>query len=177
MRLQVVALTLLGSTDALRSSASMPHRRALAPGSQALRPSIALRASNDDGNRKLEVPEQPEYDVEGINLKELLKGDPTTLTLIAVWKSTSATGAPDNSSLSHFSAMTRPSWLVRAVRNRHRHAIEQTTRRWRGVRCDDSARTRLKILFSPQVGRLRAHRVQLFRLGGLRQRRAVGRLR
>ena len=82
MRLQVVALTLLGSTDALRSSASMPHRRALAPGSQALRPSIALRASNDDGNRKLEIPEQPEYDVEGINFKELLKGDPTTLTLV-----------------------------------------------------------------------------------------------
>ena len=82
MRLQLcVALTLLGCSDALRG-ASMPHRRALAPGSQALRPSIALRASNDDGNRKLEVPEQPEYDVEGINLKELLKGDPTTLTLV-----------------------------------------------------------------------------------------------
>ena len=30
-----------------------------------------------------------------------------------VRKSTSATGAPDNSSLSHFSAMTRPSWLCR----------------------------------------------------------------
>ena len=30
-----------------------------------------------------------------------------------------------NSSLSHFSAMTRPSWLGRAVRIRHRHAIEQ----------------------------------------------------
>ena len=80
MRLQVVALTLLGCTDALRG-ASMP-RRALAPGSRALRPSIALRASDDDGNRKLEIPEQPEYDVEGINLKELLKGDPTTLTLV-----------------------------------------------------------------------------------------------
>ena len=80
MRLQVVALTLLGCTDALRG-ASMP-RRALATGSRALRPSIALRASNDDGNRKLEIPEQPEYDVEGINLKELLKGDPTTLTLV-----------------------------------------------------------------------------------------------
>ena len=82
MRLQVVALTLLGSTDALRGGASMPQCRALAPGSCALRPSIALRASNDDGNRKLEIPEQPEYDVEGINLKELLKGDPTTLTLV-----------------------------------------------------------------------------------------------
>ena len=40
-------------------------------------------------------------------------------------------GAPDNSSLSHFSAMTRPSWLRRAVRNRHRHAIERAPRRSR----------------------------------------------
>ena len=31
-----------------------------------------------------------------------------------VWKSTSVSGAPDNSSLSHFSAMTRPCWLHRA---------------------------------------------------------------
>ena len=38
----------------------------------------------------------------------------------------------DNSSLSHFSTMTRPSWLSRAVRNRHRHAVEQASRRWRG---------------------------------------------
>ena len=30
-----------------------------------------------------------------------------------------------NSSLSHFSAMARPSWLGRAGRNRQRHAIEQ----------------------------------------------------
>jgi len=34
-----------------------------------------------------------------------------------VWKSTSASGAPDNSSLSHSSAMRRPSWLGRAVMN------------------------------------------------------------
>ena len=81
MRLQAVALTLLSSTDALRG-ASMLHCRALATGSRALRPSIALRASNDDGNRKLEVPEQPEYDVEGVDLKGVLKGDPVTLTLI-----------------------------------------------------------------------------------------------
>jgi hypothetical protein len=58
----------------------------------------------------------------------------------AVWKSTSVSGAPDNSSLSHFSAMTWPSWLGRAARNRHRHAIEQASRRWRGGRRDDSAR-------------------------------------
>ena len=45
-----------------------------------------------------------------------------------VWKSTSASGAPDNSSLSHFSAMTRLIWLGRAATNRHRHAIEQASR-------------------------------------------------
>ena len=38
----------------------------------------------------------------------------------------------------HFSAITRPSWLGRAARNRHRHAVEQASRRWRGGRCDDS---------------------------------------
>ena len=36
--------------------------------------------------------------------------------LVPVWKSTSASGAPDNSSLSHFLAMTRPTWLGRAAR-------------------------------------------------------------
>ncbi len=57
-------------------------------------------------------------------------------TSLAVWKSTSAPRA-DNSSLSRFTAMTRPSWLGRAVRNRHRHAIEQASRRWRGGERDD----------------------------------------
>ena len=52
---------------------------------------------------------------------------------------------------SHFSAMTWPSWLGRAVRNWHRHAIEQASRRWRGDRRNDSARTRRKILISTQV--------------------------
>ena len=42
--------------------------------------------------------------------------------------------------------MTRPSWLGRAVTNRHRHAIEQASRRWRG------GRTSRKILISTQVG-------------------------
>ena len=60
-------------------------------------------------------------------------------------------GCTDNSSLSHFSAMTRPSWLGRAVRNSHRHAVEQTSRRWRGGRRDDSARTRREILISTQA--------------------------
>ena len=91
MQLQLcVALTLLGCTDALRSMPALRRPVAAAPMSTwtttALRrtsvPSTALRSSNDDGNRKLEIPEQPEYDVEGINLKELLKGDPTTLTLV-----------------------------------------------------------------------------------------------
>jgi hypothetical protein len=93
MRLQLcVALTLLGCTDALRG-ASMPalHRPvAVAPLStwttSALRrpavPSTALHASNDEGDRRLEIPEQPEYDVEGVDLKGVLKGDPVTLTLI-----------------------------------------------------------------------------------------------
>ena len=67
-----------------------------------------------------------------------------------VRKSTSVLGAPDNSSL-HFSAMTRPTWLSRAARNRHRHAIEQASRQWRGGRRGDSARTRRKILISTQV--------------------------
>jgi hypothetical protein len=68
-----------------------------------------------------------------------------------VWKSTSASGAPHNSSLSHFSAMALPSWLGRAVRNEHHHAIEQASRRWRGGRRDDSARTRREFLISTQV--------------------------
>ena len=50
-----------------------------------------------------------------------------------------------------FSAMTLPSWLGRAVRNRYSHAIEQTSHRWRGGRREDSARTRRKILISTQV--------------------------
>ena len=46
--------------------------------------------------------------------------------------------------LSHFLAMTRPTWLGRVARNRHRHAIEQASRRWRGGRRDDSGRPRRK---------------------------------
>ena len=58
----------------------------------------------------------------------------------AVWKSTVASGATDNSSLSHFLAMTWPRWLRRAVRNRHRHAIEEASRRWRGGRRDGAVK-------------------------------------
>ena len=94
MRLQLcVALTLLGCTDALRGASMTIHRPvAVAPLSTwtttalrrpAVPSSTALRSSsNDDGNRKLEIPEQPEYDVEGVDLKGVLKGDPVTLTLI-----------------------------------------------------------------------------------------------
>ena len=32
-----------------------------------------------------------------------------------VWKSTSVSGAPDNSSLSHFSAMKLPTWLLSLI--------------------------------------------------------------
>ena len=52
------------------------------------------------------------FDLSGKHADNILKRWP-------VWKST------------HFLAMTRPCWLRRAVRNRHRHAIEQASRRWR----------------------------------------------
>ena len=84
--------------------------------------------------------------------RSLVYNVPWTMMFTAVWKSTSASGAPDNSSLSHFSAMTRPSWLGRAARNRHRHAIEQVSRRWRGGRRGDSARTRRKFDFHTGYG-------------------------
>jgi len=51
----------------------------------------------------------------------------------------------------------RPSWLGRAMRNRHRHAIEQASRRWRGGRRDDSARTRRELLISTQVAHAIPH--------------------
>ena len=47
--------------------------------------------------------------------------------------------------------MTLPCWLRRAMRNLHRHAIEQASRRWRGGRREDSARTCRNILISTQV--------------------------
>ena len=46
--------------------------------------------------------------------------------------------------------MTWPFQLRRAVTNRHRHAIEQASRRWRGGRRDGLARTSRKILISTQ---------------------------
>ena len=78
---------------------------------------------------------------ETVHLEEALVGR------VPVWKSNSVSGAPDNSSLSHFSAMTWPRWLRRAVRSRHRHAIEQMSRRWRGGQRGDSGRTRRRFDF------------------------------
>ena len=67
-------------------------------------------------------------------------------------KSTGLSGAPDNSSLSHFSTMTRPCWLRRAVRNRHRHAVELASRRWRGGHDSAVAETRREKLIYALLG-------------------------
>jgi hypothetical protein len=72
----------------------------------------------------------------------LVGADEYDYKYLSVWKSTSASGAPDNFSRSRCSAMTLPRWFRRAVRNRHRHAIEQASRRWRGNRRGYSGRTR-----------------------------------
>ena len=45
----------------------------------------------------------------------------------------------------------RPSWPRRAMKYRHRHAIEQASRRWRGGRRNDSARRRRKMLISTRA--------------------------
>ena len=47
--------------------------------------------------------------------------------------------------------MTRPCWLLRAVRNRHRHAIEQVSRRWRRGRRDESAQRAAKLIYEQVV--------------------------
>ena len=70
------------------------------------------------------VPLQRDVDGRDFALGRFWNGDVDAVPLACV-RSTSVLSAPDNSSLSHFSAMTRPSWLGRAVGNRHRHAIEQ----------------------------------------------------
>ena len=79
-------------------------------------------------------------------------------------------------SRSHFSVMTRPCWLRRAMRNRHRHAIEQASRRWRGGRRDDSARPRRKILISTQPSAIHCRNLEGSRAPFLRRpRRATTR--
>ena len=112
------------------------------------------RTSTDPGPRTFRSPRRARPDVFSADNPRWKLGKPHAYfgrdTLTAVWKSTCVSGAPDNSSLSHFSAMTRPTWLGRAARNRHRHAIEPASRRWRGGRRDDSARTGRNILISTQ---------------------------
>ena len=96
----------------------------------------ALQDLDDQTTRTLLVTapyflEYKEIDAAIKALKKVIVEKKLKITVVfaAVWKSTSASGAPDNSSLSHFPAMTRPSWLGRAARNWHRHAIEQASRR------------------------------------------------
>jgi hypothetical protein len=67
-----------------------------------------------------------------------------------VWKSTGVSGA-----------LTRPCWLGRAVKNRHRHAIEQVSRRWRGGRRGERAVN----LISTQVYAEAKRRFDAFRAG------------
>ena len=76
------------------------------------------------------VAEAEFYDVPALIEGAVLPPVGALVRYSPVWKSTSASGA--------------------AVRNRHRHAIEQASRRWRGGRRDDSERTRRKILISTQ---------------------------
>ena len=69
-------------------------------------------------------------------LKAWLEGDVQQLVVVVTCgKSTSASGAI-NSSLSHRRWPDRPDSVV----VRHRHAVEQVSRRWRGGRRDDSGR-------------------------------------
>ena len=78
-----------------------------------------------------------------------------------MWKSTSASGAPDNSwrrpkCKKMWNSTRRGATMMPALArssgedSARRHAIEQASRRWRGGRRDDSARTRRKILISTQ---------------------------
>jgi len=100
----------------------------------------------DDGERLLRGVARVSFDIDAPEPRE------ETQMVSACVEINQCVGCTDNSSLSHLTAMARLSWLGRAARNRHRHAIEQASRRWRGGRRDDSARTRRKILISTQVG-------------------------
>ena len=82
---------------------------------------------------------QPMSEVSSRSWNRAAEREPIAALRLTLCENQPATpGAPDNSSLSHFSAMMRPCWLRRAARNRHRHAIEQVSRRWRGGRRGDS---------------------------------------
>ena len=69
-----------------------------------------------------DVDSYDDLDIEDVPADKIVR-----LPYGAVWKSTSVSGAR---------------WPRRAMRNRHRHAIEQVARRWRGGRREDSARAR-----------------------------------
>ncbi|CAH0370106.1 unnamed protein product [Pelagomonas calceolata] len=75
------------------------------------------RTSTDPGPRTFRSPRRARPDVFSADNPRWKLGKPHAYfgrdTLTAVWKSTCVSGAPDNSSLSHFSAMTRPTWLER----------------------------------------------------------------
>ena len=89
--------------------------------------------------RKILVMVEGIYSMEGeiCDLKNISKVAKKYKAYLSVWKSTSV-----SRTLSHFAATMRPCWLRRAVRNRHRHAVEQVSRRWRGGRRDNSAQRR-----------------------------------
>ena len=137
-------------TRACRDDAGDAVRRANDIGKYEAERERALIA---DGNRHARVGNQydarrtPQYREDAAYARKVAQeenedvGD-RDIAYEAVWKSTSVSCAPDNSSLSHFSMMTWPRWLRRAVTNRHPNAIEQASRRWRGGRRDGSARTR-----------------------------------
>ena len=98
---------------------------------------MSAHVERDDAAADVEVAKRVEAMLkhEGLNLK----GSSDTQAWAApsdFWRDSSyrlcginqCVGAPDNSSISPFSAMAWPSWLGRVVRNRHRHAIDATQR-------------------------------------------------
>ena len=113
--------------------ASPPASPAASPASPALRKIVefASRRSSVSSTASAPTNGAASAAAQAASLMEELR-ERTAELLLPVWKSTSVSGAPDNSSPSHFTAMTRPCWLRRVVMNRHRHAIEQASRRWRG---------------------------------------------
>ena len=88
--------------------------------------------------RKILVMVEGIYSMEGeiCDLKNISKVAKKYKAYLSVWKSISVSGAPDNSSLSHFAATMRPCWLRRAVRNRHapRHRAGVASMAWRWTR-------------------------------------------
>ena len=91
------------------------------------------------------------YSMEGeiCDLKNISKVAKKYKAYLSVWKSISVSGAPDNSSLSHFAATMRPCWLRRAVRNA---PTPSSRRRVDGVEADAAIRDERAVnLISTQV--------------------------